>query len=163
MQTHNMSILDHNIKADYSNMTNHSVRFALLRGNAHAIDGLCEDFYSLICMKKDENKCDKNYRISKAAWKMYKNIMTLWSFNTETEQNNFINYCCAKIVRFLLTFTKTNANVIPGQITNIIPWLDFTQEWNDAKLCKEFGISEELWKYIDNFIPDYYDDYESGF
>lgn len=36
-------------------------------------------------------------------------------------------------------------------------------KWNDAKLCKEFGISEELWNYIDNFIPDYYDDYKSGF
>jgi hypothetical protein len=41
--------------------------------------------------------------------------------------------------------------------------MDFTQEWNDKKLCEEFGISEELWNYIDNFIPDYYNDYNSGF
>ena len=53
-------------------------------------------------------------------------------------------------------------NVNRGEL-KLIPWLDFTQEWNDAKLCKEFGINEELWKYIDNFIPDYYDDYKSGF
>ena len=32
-----------------------------------------------------------------------------------------------------------------------------------ANLCKEFRILEELWQYIDNFIPDYYDDYKSGF
>ena len=163
LKNHEGSILDHNIKAGYLNMTNFSVRFAVLRGNAHAEDGLCEDFYSLICKNKNDNKCNSSFRYSKDVDIHLKNIMTLWSFNTENEQNNFINYCCSKIVRFLLTFTKTNANVIGGQVTNIIPWLDFTQEWNDAKLCKEFGISEELWQYIDNFIPDYYDDYKSGF
>ena len=34
---------------------------------------------------------------------------------------------------------------------------------NDTKFCKKFEISEEFWNYIDNFIPDYYDDYKSGF
>jgi hypothetical protein len=61
-----------------------------------------------------------------------------------------------------MSLTKHGANITRGELS-VIPWMDFTQEWNDKKLCEEFGISEELWKYIDNFIPDYYDDYYSGF
>ena len=67
-----------------------------------------------------------------------------------------------KIYRIALSLCKTNPNADSSCMT-YIPWMDFTQEWNDKKLCEEFGISEELWNYIDNFIPDYYDDYDSGF
>jgi hypothetical protein len=28
------------------------------------------------------------------------------------------------------------------------------------EIYEEFNISEELWKYIDNFITDYYPDYK---
>ena len=82
-----------------------------------------------------------------------------WSFSTEKDRLNFAKYLNTKIVRFISSLIKISQNYD----MTYVPWLDFTQEWNDAKLCKEFGISEELWNYIDNFIPDYYDDYKSGF
>jgi hypothetical protein len=85
-----------------------------------------------------------------------------YNFNTSEERQNFYNYCKSKVFRFILSYLKVNAHNNTGELSNT-PWLDFTKEWDDAKLCKEFGISEELWNYIDNFIPDYYNDYKSGF
>ena len=41
--------------------------------------------------------------------------------------------------------------------------MDFKQEWYDKKLVEYFEITEEEWKYIDKLIPNYYDDYLSGF
>jgi dTDP-glucose pyrophosphorylase len=38
----------------------------------------------------------------------------------------------------------------------IIPWLDFTQEWTDEKLYKEFNLTEEEIKFIEKHIPKYY-------
>ena len=73
-----------------------------------------------------------------------------------------MKYCKTKFARIALATRKNSGHLDSSEIANI-PWLDFTQEWNDAKLCKEFGISEELWNYIDKFSPDYYNDYESGF
>jgi hypothetical protein len=91
-----------------------------------------------------------------------KHVVLSYNFNTAVERLNFYNYCKSKVFRFILSYLKVNAHNNTGELKNT-PWLDFTKEWNDAKLCKEFGISEELWKYIDNFIPDYYEDYKSGF
>jgi hypothetical protein len=65
-------------------------------------------------------------------------------------------------VRFILSCYKSTSHIDNGEL-EVIPWMDFTKEWDDKKLCEEFGISAELWKYIDNFIPDYYEDYKSGF
>jgi hypothetical protein len=42
-----------------------------------------------------------------------------------------------------------------GELNNL-PWLDFTQEWNDEKLYKYFDINQETQDYITNFLPDYY-------
>ena len=150
------NLLTNNIK-NYEDLTDFSVRFAGIRGNIKN-DTLSDDFYSMICKNYNDNKCDKNYRNS-----VEKYNLTLWSFKSENERMNFINYCKSKFARFCLTFTKFNANLNHGQPTKQVPWLDFTQEWNDAKLCKEFEISDKLWNYINNFIPDYYDDYKSGF
>ena len=61
-----------------------------------------------------------------------------------------------------MSFIKVGGHLDSGEL-EVIPWMDFTQEWNDKKLCDVFNISNELWKYIDNFIPDYYEDYKSGF
>ena len=65
-------------------------------------------------------------------------------------------------MRFILSCIKVGGHIDSGEL-EIIPWLDFTQEWNDKKLCELFNINNKLWNYIDNFIPDYYEDYISGF
>ena len=156
------NIMKYNVNDN--NLTNYSVNFPLIRGGQEYGQGIYSHFYSIIGLDTNTCKCDNNYRLSDSARSHTSNgtKFPLWTFNTENERNNFINYIKSKFVRFLFSLIKTNPNTYSGEL-KVIPWLDFTQEWNDKKLCKEFGISEELWKYIDNFIPDYYDDYESGF
>ena len=39
---------------------------------------------------------------------------------------------------------------------DLIPWLDFTEEWDDDKLFKKFDISQELQDYIRDFLPDFH-------
>lgn len=156
--TNFISIYDKRVSEDYSNITDFSVKFATVRGHSHALNGWADDFFSLIALG-NENLVDSSFRYSKNTNYSY---YLLWSFNSENERNNFIKYCKTKFVRICLATRKFGQHLDTGELINI-PWLDFTQEWNDAKLCKEFEISEELWNYIDNFIPDYYDDYKSGF
>jgi hypothetical protein len=145
----------------HGQLSDYSVRFALIRGHSRESGGYNDDFFSLICENTEENKCDHTFEFSQAS-RDHGCVQAHWSFNNEEERENFLNYCKTKVVRFLLSFVKNGPNVGRGEL-EVIPWLGFTKEWNDAKLCKEFGISEELWNYIDNFIPDYYNDYKSGF
>ena len=146
---------------DQENLSDYSVRFSLIRGNAMEEDGYNDDFFSIIALNNALNKCDHTFRFSEAS-KMSGQPKPVYSFNNEEERKNFLGYCKTKFIRFLMSLTKHGANITRGELSTI-PWMDFTQEWNDAKLCKEFGISEELWNYIDKFIPDYYEDYKSGF
>ena len=142
----------------------YSVKFSIVRGHSHAQNGWCDDFFSFICQTNKQieksNFCDETFKWQDLK-KTHGMMNAVFSFNTENERNNFIRYCKTKFARFFLSYIKYNGNLFDSD--KYVPWLDFTQEWNDAKLCKEFGISEELWNYIDNFIPDYYDDYKSGF
>ena len=164
MKTHDGNILNHNINSKYEGMTDFSVRFAGVRGNTgQGKDGCQEDFWSLITKKGgSENECKSDFRFSADINHNYGNNLTLWSFPNDTIQHNFITYCKTKVVRFLLTFTKFNANLMSGHPTDIIPWMDFTKVWTDEELVKEFNISQELWNYIDKFIPDYYEDYRTA-
>ena len=155
----NKTLYTERVKKDYSNLTNYSVKFAAIRGHIDdAINGWCKDFFTMIALG-NENIVDKSFKYPE---KVNHSCFLLWSFESENERKNFVKYCKTKFARIALATRKNSGHLDSTEIANI-PWLDFTQEWNDAKLCKEFGISEELWNYIDKFIPDYYNDYESGF
>jgi hypothetical protein len=122
------------------------------------------DFYSPINITGVEKQfVEKSYVTEFTGAKCNEPAYIVFSFSTDNERQNFVNYWKSKVTRFILSFYKHNINFTHGKPYRIIPWMDFTQEWNDKKLCEEFGISEELWNYIDNFIPDYYSDYKSGF
>ena len=154
------SLYDHKVKNDYSNLTDFGAKIAILRGHpSNNSKPFNDDFFTLMCKDNSDNFIDSSFRYKENYAHTYWNI---WAFENKDIQLNFVNYCKTKIVRFIMTFVKVGQNLATGEM-RFIPWMDFTQEWNDAKLCKEFGISEELWNYIDNFIPDYYEDYVSGF
>ncbi len=105
---------------------------------------LKDDFYTFVM--KDS---DKNLGIRK------ENISNTFAFNSQEEQNNFINYLKTDFARFCLTLFKNNANLHRGEL-EIVPWLDFTQEWDDDKLFAKFNVSQDLQDYIREFLPDYY-------
>ena len=76
-------------------------------------------------------------------------------FNSEIERTNFINYMKTDFARFCLSIYKIRKDFDAGEM-ELIPWLDFTEEWDDDKLFKKFNVSKELQGYIREFLPDYY-------
>lgn len=78
-----------------------------------------------------------------------------FKFATEQEARNFINYCRTDFARFCLVISKKGKDLNTGQLKNV-PWLDFKQEWDDAKLYTKFGIPKQIQEIIKNFIPEYY-------
>ena len=93
--------------------------------------------------------------------KSYNENYPMWYFNTKEELENFINYLKLKSTRFLLSLIKHNSELNTTKFTRIIPWMnDWTHHYTEKELCDMWGIDEELWDYIDKFIPDYYEDYK---
>jgi len=76
-------------------------------------------------------------------------------FETRNEAQNFIDYCKTDFARFILALYKSTQNISPP--LNNIPWMDFTESWNDEKLYKHFNITEEEQTFIKEIIPKYYD------
>jgi hypothetical protein len=54
-----------------------------------------------------------------------------------------------------LSLYKNGQHLENGEMS-LIPYLDFTQEWNDEKLFKKFNVSQELQDYIREFLPDFH-------
>jgi hypothetical protein len=79
----------------------------------------------------------------------------VFEFSTEIQQDNFIKYLKTDFARFCLAIVKNKADLHYGEMS-LIPWLDFTEEWDDDKLFKKFDVSQELQDYIRDFLPDYY-------
>lgn len=145
----------------HGQLSDYSVRFGLIQGTSKISNYYTDDFFNFTGKNVEKNKCDRTFEFSKAS-REHGCIQAHWAFENENIRENFLEYCKTKVVRFLLSFVKNGPNVGRGELA-AIPWMDFSQEWNDAKLCKEFRIDKELWNYIDKFIPDFYEDYKSGF
>lgn len=93
----------------------------------------------------------------------YEYTLLLFFFNTEAERTNFVNYLKLKCTRFLLSLLKNRKQLVDTYnpfFVSIIPWMDFTKHYIEEDLKKAWGIDDELWDYIDKFIPDYYEDYK---
>jgi len=82
----------------------------------------------------------------------------VFSLDSDISRINFGKYLKTKVVRFILSLSKTNQSLIRGEL-NQIPWMDFSKEWSDEELRKEWNIDDKLWDYINKFIPDFYSDY----
>lgn len=81
--------------------------------------------------------------------------MPAFGFSSEKERDNFLQYLNTDFVRFCLSLLKNNQNIHRGEMA-LIPWLDFTQSWDDEKLFKHFNIDQKTQDYIGEFLPDYY-------
>ena len=78
-----------------------------------------------------------------------------FEFNTVIERDNFLHYINTDFARFCLAIYKNTSNLAVGEM-ELIPWLDFTQSWNDEKLFAHFDVNNETQEYIRKFLPDYY-------
>lgn len=119
-----------------------------------------EDFFSLITKDDNLNKAGRDFpsqvkNLNEAQLRHH----PVWAFENAEQQNNAITYMKTKFVRFLLSFYKTGQNIAEGELA-IIPWMDFNKKWNDKELVEFFHVTDEQWAFIDNFIKDYYSDYD---
>ncbi len=123
-------------------------QLAGIRGNvnlkSHNKDIIKDDFYTFVM--KD---ITSNHDIRKD------DIKCTFAFNSALERTNFLNYLKTDFARFCLSIYKTNSHLDRGEL-EIVPWLDFTEEWDDDKLFAKFDVSQELQNYIRDFLPDYY-------
>ena len=132
-------------------------KMSTMRGHPPLDDGDCAlkpDFYTILPASEDAitaNLCSKG-----DADTSYKRM---FSFKTEVERNNFLTYLKTKAVRFNLSIFKFSNMLMRGELTQI-PWMDFTQEYYDEDLRKLWFIDDDLWRIIDQKIPNYYKDYQ---
>ena len=131
-------------------------KMSTMRGHPPLDDGDCAlkpDFYTILPASEDaitDNLCSKG-----DADTSYKRM---FSFKTEVERNNFLTYLKTKAVRFNLSIFKFSNMLMRGELTQI-PWMDFTKEYYDEDLRKLWFIDDDLWRIIDQKIPNYYKDY----
>jgi hypothetical protein len=84
-----------------------------------------------------------------------KDVGPIYQFDSKIERDNFIEYLKTDYARFCLALLKNNSQLCRGEL-ELIPWLDFTQAWDDTKLFAYFDINQETQDYIRAFLPDYY-------
>ena len=131
-------------------------KMSTMRGHPPLDDGDCAlkpDFYTILPASEDAinaNLCSKGD--ADASYKR------MFSFKTEVERNNFLTYLKTKAVRFNLSIFKFSNMLMRGELTQI-PWMDFTKEYYDEDLRKLWFIDDDLWRIIDQKIPNYYKDY----
>ncbi len=131
--------------------SNFYVNLAQISGNH--ISGVSANFNSQMVKNDFYILCKKDLKVQDAPRKQRE--LTQFSFETELEADNFLNYVKTNFARFCLSILKNNGNLHRGELA-LIPWLDFTQEWTDEKLYQEFSITQKEIEFINKFIPKYY-------
>jgi hypothetical protein len=77
--------------------------------------------------------------------------------SSEQEIKSIRTFLRTKFARFCLSINKVTVHLyIERYLENVlVPPLD--KEWNDESVYEYFGLNEQERKYIDNFIPDFYE------
>ncbi|NLL65194.1 MAG: hypothetical protein GX239_05230 [Clostridiaceae bacterium] len=79
--------------------------------------------------------------------------LTICPQSTEQEALNVFNYLRTKLVRFLIQLTLTGMNMSIDNF-KFVPWLDFTESWDDAKLYERYGLSDEEIAVVESVIRE---------
>lgn len=117
-----------------------------------AIKMVKDDFYTMCSKDPNENKGVRlSFQGKNGKPKPKGNCSPTFPFNSETEADNFLNYSCTMFARFCLALGKNSLNMDDSAI-RLIPWFDFTQSWDDAKLFTYHGIDQLTQDYIRSFL-----------
>lgn len=72
-------------------------------------------------------------------------------FKTEKEARNFDRFLKSKLPRFLLRQAISSLNVT-RECFRFVPYVDFTQEWDDSRLYETYGLTEAEIQLVESTI-----------
>jgi hypothetical protein len=145
----NGNVWDRRLPVEKINQSKFHVQLAAIRGHEAYTEKMHkDDFYTMVMKNSESNKGIRNPDTRA-------DTFIVFEFNTEIEQNNFLNYLKTDFARFCLAVLKNAQKNCYGEMT-LIPWLDFTESWDDEKLFSFFGIDQKMQDYIRAFLPDYH-------
>ena len=75
------------------------------------------------------------------------------TFKTEVEAQNFEGYLKTRFFRFLVSLRKVTM-MVPRDVFNFVPDLSMDEAWDDAKLYKRYGITDDEAAYIESMIKE---------
>lgn len=78
-------------------------------------------------------------------------FLVIGPFNDMFETENCLKYTKTKFYRALLFFNRIQKNLSQSTFS-LIPMQDFNEEWNDEKLYKKYGLSQEEIDFIESMI-----------
>lgn len=137
-RTHSNILTQRSLEGDYC------VNIAQIRGNVNLrsdTNMLKNDFYTMVTR---DNKVTSEKK------------QQFFCFDDEISANNFLQYLKTNFARFCFSIYKNNQNLHRGELS-IVPWLDFSREWTDKDLIKEFNLTDDEVEFINKNIPNYYD------
>lgn len=73
------------------------------------------------------------------------------NFDTKREANNLLEYLKTKFVRFLVAQVTTTQHISKANFT-LVPVLDFSILWTDARLYAKYGLTDDEISFIENTI-----------
>jgi len=107
-------------------------------------------------LEKGKYYADKWFSFFKESTIVEKTKSNLFfSFKTEEEAENFLNFLKTKFAMFGLSLYKISFHQEGWELLGI-PWLDFSQKWTNEKLYKHFKLAPNEINFIEENIPTYY-------
>jgi hypothetical protein len=76
-------------------------------------------------------------------------------FESVNLAKNGFEYLKTKFARFCVSLYKMNQHLDRGEL-EIVPYMDFSQEWTDEKLFEHFELEIEERNFINNYIQNWY-------
>src|SRR5690606_14103091 len=77
--------------------------------------------------------------------------LVVGNYNSETEAENMANFLRTKFCRFLVSTILLTQNITKGKFI-FVPNLSMEEKWDDEKLYKKYGLTEDEIAFIDSMI-----------
>ena len=130
------------------------VKINTICGNTPKKNKINPDFFCLIYKSDEYNKKSLVVPHESLPTKVGdKNYISVGSIE---EGNNCFDYLLTKFSRFCLSLYKINSQLSRGELMSV-PYMDFTQKWNDEKLFKYFEFNQDEINFINDYIEDWYE------
>jgi hypothetical protein len=115
------------------------------------------DFYCLIYKKNENNFNDliiqtPNEKSEQKGGTGFNQI----SINSIEEGEYLFKYLLTKFSRFCVSLYKMNIQLTSKEL-DILPYMNFSEEWTDEKLFEYFELTQEEINFIEEYIPNWYE------